>query len=182
MNRPRITSDRVDALLNREGVDLKSELVCLVGIRGYFRDSMGKAAKNDIGIWDDAFVWIADGGEFGTWNGNTDPSRQYNRVAMLKTGKWRYKRGIHPISRPGGYPAFRQADVVTVHRFNAGDDTGDFGINIHRGGATTTSSAGCQTLPPDQWPSFKEYGYMLLDRYKKKTFLYLLVENDGSIA
>lgn len=185
MAKPKITTERIHALLAKEGVDLTFEGMCLVGIRGYFRDSMGQPNRNDLGIWDDGFVWIGRDGEFATFNGNTDPSRYYRNVATLKVGKWRYKTGIHPISRPGGYPAFRQAAKVIVQRWQGGsftEDIGDFGINIHRGGANTTSSAGCQTLPPTQWGAFKPYGYDLIERYKKKAFLYLLVENHGDLA
>jgi lysozyme len=187
MGKPQISRERVLEILQRHGVDLMQERVALVGIRGYFLNSMGKKGKNDIGIWDDGFTWIARDGSFATFNGNTDPSRYYLNVATLKTGLWRYKTGIHPLSRPGGYPAFRQAGNVMVMRYKDGkrwqDDLGDFGINIHRGGASTTSSAGCQTLPPDQWDAFKTYGYMLLDRFNcRQSFPYLLVENDGSIA
>lgn len=185
MSKPAIKREKVEALLKKHGVDLSKEQCVLVGVRGYYRDSMGKKGKNDIGIWDDGFVWL-DQTNMATFNGNTDPSRYYSRVATLATGKWRYKKGPHGISRGNPYPAFRQAANVTVLRYKDGvsfdQATGDFAINIHRGGANTTSSAGCQTLPPAQWPAFKEYGYMLLDKHKKKDFLYLLVENDGSIA
>jgi len=186
MAKPMITRDRVLKILAANGVDLKKAKVCLVGIRGYYRDTMGKKGKNDIGMFDDGFVWI-DETDMASFNGNTDPSRYYKNVATLKTGLWTYKKGKHGISKPGGgYAAFRQAKGVVVQRWQKDDtfkDTplGDT-INIHRGGASTTSSAGCQTLPPAQWDAFKAYGYMLIDRHKVATFPYLLVENDGSIA
>ena len=47
--------------------------VILVGVRGYYRDSMGEAGKNDRGIYDDAIFVIAPD-FFGSWNANTDPS------------------------------------------------------------------------------------------------------------
>ena len=37
------------------------------------------------------------------------------------------------------------------HRY---EDTGYHAINIHRGGLNGTSSWGCQTLPPLDWPDF----------------------------
>lgn len=188
MNRPQISREEILNLLMLHGLDIEKEEVVLIGIRGYFRDSMGKVGRNDIGIFDDGFIWVDKGGGMMTFNGNVDPSRHYQGVAQLKNGKWKYKRGKHGISRPGGgYDAFRQAAPVIVQRWQ--EATGrlkDFPlgdtINIHKGGLRTTSSAGCQTLPPDQWKGFKEHGYEVLERYDKKTFTYLLVENDGSVA
>jgi hypothetical protein len=47
-----------------------------------------------------------------------------------------------------------QAGPVTVHRDNGVTESGEFYIHVHRGGYSTTSSAGCQTVHPDQWPAF----------------------------
>ncbi|MBL0317209.1 MAG: hypothetical protein IPP69_16150 [Flavobacteriales bacterium] len=60
----------------------------------------------------------------------------------------------------------------------------NFGINIHRGGRTTTSSEGCQTIPPDQWTGFYElaksearriYG----DQWNKVVIPYILIDELG---
>lgn len=184
--KPGISYPNVLQLLQDNKLQMANEKVALVGIRGYFRDTMGAKGKNDIGIWDDALIWV-DQTQCTAFNGNTDPSRHYNNVATLRAGIWTYKIGLHGFGRATPpYYAFRQAEPVTVDRYIDGvhskEDTGNFAINIHRGGPSTTSSAGCQTVPPAQWMAFKEYGYMLLARHKKPTFKYLLVENDGSIA
>jgi len=55
-------------------------------------------------------------------------------------------------------------------------ETGMFGINIHRGGASGTSSLGCQTIPPTQWEVFKSLGYEQLKLAGQATFKYVLVE------
>ena len=63
------------------------------------------------------------------------------------------------------------------------EDTGWFGINIHRGGINTTSSEGCQTIPPSQWEAFirlvqDEMRRIYGDKsYKQATIPYLLIEN-----
>ena len=95
-------------------------------------------------------------------------------MAVLNKGAWNYKCGLHR----GKYKAFRQAAKVTVTR--DGDppyeDEGYFGINIHSGGWETTSSAGCQTVPPDQWTAFRTTLEFELKNNNQKVFKYLLFD------
>lgn len=125
----------------------------VVGVRGYYTDSMGVKGKNDRAIYDDA-IFVVSPKVFQSFNGNTDPSAQFKKgLAMLKPDTYY----AHKIGAHKGYQALAQwAGKVTVARDGVGDDTGFFGINIHRGGVTTTSSEGCQTIPPAQWKEFIE--------------------------
>jgi hypothetical protein len=59
-------------------------------------------------------------------------------------------------------------------RDNRGEDTGWFGINIHKGGYNSTSSLGCQTIYPTQWQSFINTVYDQLKRYKQTKLPYVL--------
>ncbi len=149
---------------------------CLVGIRGYYLDSMGKAGQNDRGIYDDA-IFLLGPDMFIAFNANTDAAAYRTGIANLKKGKWLYKIGIHGLSKPAHlrYKAMVQADAVTVQRDNKGDDTGWFGINIHKGGYNSVSSLGCQTIYPDQWPSFISSVEAAMKRYSQKTIEYHLV-------
>lgn len=150
--RPRLDRNAVEQILHNAKV---TAAVAIVGIRGYYRRTMGDPGGNDRGIYDDA-LFIISPSAFVTFNGNVDPSVHRRAIAVLQPGVWKYRVGIHGLSKPASqrYKALVQAAPVTVLRDGTGYDTGWFGINIHRGGFTTTSSAGCQTLPPAQWPSF----------------------------
>lgn len=162
--------------------------VALVGIRGYYRDSMGVPGENDRGIYDDA-IFVVSPNVYSTFNANTDPTIYRPKVAKLKEGVWYYKKGPHPAR--GGYPALRQARPVTVIRDAAVaggtpyEDTDRprnfFWINIHRGSYTTTSSLGCQTLFPAQWDAFINtvYSEMARMRYPLTEIPYVLVEQQG---
>lgn len=159
-----------------------TDSVALVGIRGYFRNSMGKPGQNDVGLYDDAIVLISPTA-FVTFNANTDPSKQSPAVATLAPGVHRYRKGKHGISRGPGYPAFRPAtagEKLPVTR--GGKPSVGVAINIHKGGINSTSSEGCQTIVPDQWAAFQNLAYAEMDRHKQATIPYLLVVNDGSIA
>ncbi|MEN6460071.1 MAG: hypothetical protein ABFC94_01695, partial [Syntrophomonas sp.] len=87
----------------------------------------------------------------------------------------------------GQYLALCQrGGVVTVIREGKGEDTGMFGINIHRGGENSTSSLGCQTLPRNQFDAvpdgFIDTAKKLAIKYfgknyrSKKDYTYVLLE------
>lgn len=188
-SKPQATRAQVVEWVNASaaaGELLATDQVVLVGCRAYYKDTMGKPGQNDIGMYDDALFWLWPNNGFAAFNANTDPSRYGHnpgvgkRYARLKSGCYRFTKWRHK----GQYAAFGQAgNMVTVQRMNADgtvhheEDGDNFGINIHRGGDSGTSSWGCQTLPPDQWPEFQELGYEMLDRYRQKSFLYILKDN-----
>jgi lysozyme len=97
-------------------------------------------------------------------------------MAQLKSGVYRYKIGQHGISRGNPYKALVQAGPVTVMRGDK-EETGFYAINLHKGGRTTTSSEGCQTIPPQQWDAFIALTESELKRNNAKTLSYVLVNN-----
>ncbi len=148
-SKPQITKEAL--LAKMPVVDRNKYPLIIIGVRGYYADTMGEPGKNDRGIYDDA-IFIDSPNVFAAFNGNTDPSAQYRLgLATLKTGVWyAHKIGLHK-----GYQALsQQMGKVTVIRDGKGEETDYLGINIHRGGNTTTSSEGCQTIPPKQWDAF----------------------------
>lgn len=173
---PKAALAQVEKIIKRHKV---SDAVVLVGVRGYYMDSMGKPGVNDRGIYDDA-LFIVSPTHFSAWNGNTDPSIHRHGIASLVPGVHRYRRGNHGISKPGGgYPAFRPAtpgEQLPVTRDGVVDPRPGVAINIHRGGRATTSSEGCQTIPPAQWPAFYSTLDAEMKRHKVATFPYILVE------
>lgn len=172
MNKPKLTQAEALAILNKFSL---TQPVQILGIRGYYKTTMGNPVKNDRGIYDDA-IFIISPDMFGSFNANTDPSAFRTGIANLKTGVWWYKPGKHKINSPSGYPALIQADKVTVLRDGQGDDTGFFGINIHKGGYNSTSSLGCQTIFPTQWESFINTVYDQMKRYKQTKVPYILID------
>lgn len=172
--KPRLSSRAVRELLAKHGA---TDAVALLGVRGYYRDTMGVPGDNDRGIYDDAIFLQAPSATL-SFNANTDPSRYRTGIASLRCGTWRYRIGIHGLSKPRSeqYVALVQAAEVTVDRDNAPAETGWFGINIHRGGFNGTSSLGCQTIHPDQWRSFISTVQDLLRRNNQHTLPYTLIE------
>ena len=151
--------------------------VCILGVRGYYKDSMGVVGRNDRGIYDDA-VFVISNDCFMSFNANTDPSKFQKGIATLSCGLWKYQIGIHGLNKPKAqqYEALVQASDVTVIRDDVGSDTGRFGINIHKGGYNTTGSLGCQTIYPDQWLVFISLVKNKMNEHKIKTIPYLLTE------
>jgi hypothetical protein len=185
--KPRLSTDELVALVEPFDVDREQHPVIVVGVRAYYRDTMGAPGVDDRGIYDDA-LFLHTPSVTAAFNGNTDPSR-YGKgqgtgagkgMACLQPGAWYVHRfDLHR----GKYLALCQrAGEVTVMR--DGDppyaDSGMFGINIHRGGYSGTSSLGCQTVHPTQWDSFitlavdqgkRYYG----PRWKRTVIPYVLV-------
>lgn len=158
-------------------IDRKQFPVVLVGVRGYYRDTMGKAGVNDRGIYDDA-IFLISPDSFNSFNANCDPGAFARGIANLRPGTWFYKIGIHGLSKPKAqqYKALVQAADVTVLRDGKGEDTGRFGINIHRGGVSKVSSLGCQTIVPTQWQHFIAAVETEMKKHGQKIIPYVLTE------
>ena len=180
--RPMAPRTEIERIINESDIDRSMNPVVIVGIRGYYRDTMGDVGKNDRGLYDDA-LFLVTPSVFLAVNANCDASK-YRKgwgfgsekgMASLNPGVWWYKTGIHYGSIP--HAAFRQAMPVTVTRDGTHgpyQDTGMFAINIHRGGNDRTGSLGCQTIPPSQWPALKELAYSEIKRLGVDLFPYIL--------
>src|SRR5690242_10819143 len=150
-SKPRMSYAEVAAKVDALGLDREAYPFFIVGIRGYYRDSMGAPGANDRGIYDDA-IFLVSPFAFSTFNANTDPSATRQGVARLQPGVWIvYRFDKHRPAHGTPYEAIcqRGGDVEVV-RDGSPDrlDRGRFGINIHRGGYARTSSLGCQTIYP----------------------------------
>ena len=182
-NRPQQKRADTERQLKAAGV---SDPVCLVGIRGYYRDTIGAKGKNDLKRFDDAIILVSPN-VHAAWNANVDPSRlgwnpkAKKQMAQLKPGVYRYRLGKHGIRSGSPYKALVQAEPVTVYRGQE-EETGWFGINIHAGGNNPlrTESEGCQTLPGrpgqlgSQWESFIATVESEMKRNNAKTVSYVL--------
>ena len=71
----------------------------VVGVRGYYRDTMGAPGVNDRGIYDEA-IFLHTPSATVAFNGNTDPSRvkkgsgtgARKGMASLNPGVWKVHR------------------------------------------------------------------------------------------
>lgn len=144
---------------------------------------MGRRGKNDRKIYDDA-IFLVSHDFYRSFTANCDPGAFRNGIANLvarPTKPYLYKVGIHGWSKPPSrrYTALVQASGVDIKR--DGKRTIERnqwrGINIHKGGYSTVSSLGCQTIYPSQWEEFIGSVKKLLKKEGQKTIPYLLVEN-----
>ena len=181
MQRDAVTRATLEKFKHLLPMERHNDAVYILAVRGYYTDTMGEEGANDRGLYDDAMFVISPDNVI-NFNANTDPSKHQSGIATLKTRQSVcYKPGLHGFKRKDGpYPAFRQNSSVTVLRDGSGEDTdssnGYFWINLHRGGKNHTSSAGCQTIPVNQWPEFKSLVDALLKKHNQKDFYYLLVD------
>lgn len=196
MKPPKASEQLVRRILAGVNLPTPTEPVALLGVRGYRRDTMGVVGQNDVGIYDDA-IFLVGKGIFLAANANTDPSKLgWNPgvgkpFAMLQTGVWYFRRGPHK----GKVPALRQCtdeeaadlgipnqgEFLVERVFGKGDkrnykESGYFAINIHSGGVATTSSWGCQTIPPDEYLNFMDAVWSSSINAKQKRIPYFLTE------
>lgn len=188
--KPRLSSTALRTRVLAFGIDRQKHPLLIIGIRGYYLNTLGRPRKNDRNLYDDA-IFVDTPHVTAAFNANTDPSffrkgkgRGATRgMATLKPGLWMaHKFGLHK----GKYLALVQRmGEVTVMRDGTPDyaDTGYFGINIHKGGLNSTNSEGCQTIHPTQWASFitlaKDQAKRLFaDRWDKVIIPYVLLSNE----
>jgi lysozyme len=169
---PKQSKEKSLSMIKKAGITAS---VVLLGIRGYYSETFPPAG-NQRGIYDDA-IFVVSPEAYVSFNANTDPTVYRKGIASLVPGVHIYKKGKHGISKGPGYPALRPAtknEALPVYRDGEGISIG-YHINIHRGGKST-SSLGCQTIPPSQWDSFISLVYDQMDRFSQKTIPYLLIE------
>ena len=188
-SRPNLSRENLHARIAVHNINRSEHPLLIIGIRGYYRNTMGAPGANDRGIYDDA-LFIETPEATVSYNGNTDPSR-YRKgqgkgagkgMACLMAGAYfAHRFALHR----GKYTALCQkSGAVSVMRDgeNPYVDTGYFGINIHRGELSTTSSLGCQTVHPSQWDSFINLAldqakrYFGAVEYKRATIPYILLD------
>jgi hypothetical protein len=191
--RPRLASRELRKMIEKFNVDRRQYPLLVIGIRGYYLDTMGQKGQNDRNLYDDA-IFIESAHGTIAYNANTDPSRvrrgtgkgAQKGMASLQPGFWpAYQLGLHqgPQAKRGYLALVQRKAKVTVLRDGTPDyeDTGWFGINIHRGGLRTTSSEGCQTIHPGQWDGFiktveDQARRFFVEDWRQATIPYILLE------
>ena len=166
----------------------------IVGVRSSsvipnkFDDYIYVFYKTNDGLWEGRkYVATTDTGTY--W---LKYPKMQSGSALLKEGQYidTWKKGLHGESNP--YPALVQQKPVTVFRdynknnvldFNGKEQTGLFGINIHRANPNVPSqnvdkwSAGCQVFQdPKDFQDFMS----LVDKYKTANnglYSYTLIDN-----
>lgn len=186
--KPQLTREELLKQIAAAHPDFKLPDFLMVGIRGYYLNTMGEKGKNDRKIYDDAFFLLSKT-DFAAFNANVDPSGQKLSLASLKPGIWPvYKFDKHRGTTTQAYDAIcqRAGDVVVVRdgdeKTPVVEEKGSFGINIHAGGNFSTSSLGCTTITPSQWKAFYAKAVEIAEAvhgkdFKTKTYTYLLLEN-----
>lgn len=169
--RPKQTREKTLEILAADGISPIGEVV-LLGVRGYYKDSMGVKDKNDQAMYDDA-LFVVGPDVFKSFNFNTDPQKAGQNKAMLDAGLYRFYRGKHKMR----YNALRPyPEGVKLPCTRDGVKSMCSHTNIHKGGFKDTFSEGCQTIWPEQYSEAMNLIYSEMNKYKQSTIAYLLKE------
>ncbi len=177
--RPQQPREKTVRMLLDAGMGQYDDKVVLLGVRGYYRDTMGVRDRNDRKLYDDAMFVVDVNGSYGAFNANCDPGAFRKGIANLVPGCHPYRKGLHGISRKNPYPALRPATAgerLPVVRDGQEGVTSGVAINIHKGSRLSVSSEGCQTIWPGQWDEFITLVYSLMDLHQQTRIPYYLVE------
>jgi hypothetical protein len=161
---------------------------------------IGIRSKNTIANKFDDVIYVFWKNNNKLWDGKyftstTDPGTYYLKNPLSKLGTAILKQGQYVDSyaigkHKGLYDALVQIKPVTVIRdydrnavldfLNGKEETGNFGINIHKAGANSsdvnTWSAGCQVFQKsDDFNDFMDYAKKHKDLYGNK-FTYTLID------
>ena len=176
-SRPKMSRENISRILSHTVPpnELNPNLAYIVGIRGYYLNTMGKRGENDINVYDDA-AFVISPDEFHSYNANTDPSfvkRKGRFLAKINLGVYTFYRDYHLRSRGKSkmYEALRMypEGVWIACTRNGKPSTCGF-INFHYGSNRpqnwVTWSDGCQTIPKTQYRGtsrdFKEVVWRLM--------------------
>lgn len=174
-SRPKLAREDAEKIITAK-LGANAPKLVLVGIRGYYSNSMGPTPNNDINLYDDAMAVV--GSKYETFNANTDPSfvkRRNKSLAFLKEGVYKFAKGKHK-GRYNALRAFPEGVELPVTR--EGKDSIATFINIHKGGTAGTDvvwSEGCQTIPKTQYDEFIDLVYKEMDKAAQKTVTYILI-------
>lgn len=162
MNKPKLYYPGLIKLIKPLALDTEKYPVYIVGIRGYYKNSMGSAGVNDRGIYDDA-LFIVSGNKSYPFNGNVDPASyrkgygfaEQKGMASTKPGlyyclKLDYHKGkyLALCQRLGPITVIRDGNPPYEHTSKY------IGANNHKGGISTTNSLACWTVVPSQWDEY----------------------------
>jgi len=175
-SRPHQTREETIAILKKHDITFDNHVV-LLGVRGYYRDSMGVKGANDIDMYDDA-LFVVSPTAYATFNFNTDPAKAGHYLAMLDPGVYDFCKGDHHPHTPKAYHALRPfPEGIRLPCTRDGVHSTCALTNIHKGGFNDTFSEGCQTIYPTQYAEAMPFIYNEMTKHKQTIVKYVLIAN-----